>query len=230
MREHGLDENNKKVDEMARNVLVTQFVSMGAINILTEICQDNDEKIAIIKEDLIRDNTSQPNFSLKNNQLYYKDPREPINNKLRLYAIKNQLPSLLNMAHDNPIYGGHLGIKNTLRKLAKFYWPNQRRDVEDYVRSCEVCQSNRNPKTKPYGRLQPIAISKLMNRIHLDVIGPIKETPNKNRFILTMIDSLSRYGFAKALPEVHASHIIKFIKGKIVKIHGPPTYYVGYLF
>lgn len=54
-----------------------------------------------------------------------------------------------------------------------------------------------------------------------DVLGPIKETNHENRYILTMIDPFSRFGYAKAFPEVHASHIIKFIKNKIVKIYGP---------
>lgn len=53
---------------------------------------------------------------------------------------------LLQIAHDNPKFGGHLGVKRTREKLADFYWPGIGKSVEEYVKSCPVCQHFKNPK------------------------------------------------------------------------------------
>ena len=46
---------------------------------------------------------------------------------------------ILGFAHDEP--GGHLGIYKTFYKIYdKFYWPDLRNSVRDYVKTGHVCQ------------------------------------------------------------------------------------------
>jgi hypothetical protein len=47
--------------------------------------------------------------------------------------------TLLQMFHDSP-FGGHFGIKRTLRKLAvSYFWPTMHQEVSEYVTSCASC-------------------------------------------------------------------------------------------
>ena len=55
---------------------------------------------------------------------------------------------ILKEMHECPV-GGHQGIKRTYGRLKMYVtWPGKFRDVENYIRKCEVCQKNK--LTIPY--------------------------------------------------------------------------------
>ena len=60
--------------------------------------------------------------------------------------------------HNNPLTE-YFGIDKT-RKLVgrKYYWPSLRRDVESYVRGCDVCLASKAVRHKPYGDLQSLPV------------------------------------------------------------------------
>jgi len=65
---------------------------------------------------------------------------------------------ILQECHDTPL-GGHFGRHKTtalVRRLA--YWPGQTRDVEAYVRTCEVCQRTKAEHVGPRGLLHPLPL------------------------------------------------------------------------
>ena len=60
--------------------------------------------------------------------------------------------------HDDPL-AGHFGIDKTKELVGrKYYWPSLRRDVESYVRGCDVCLASKVVRHKPYGDLQSLPI------------------------------------------------------------------------
>ena len=65
---------------------------------------------------------------------------------------------ILQECHDTPL-GGHFGRHKTaalVRRLA--FWPGQTRDVEAYVRTCEVCQRTKAEHVGPRGLLHPLPL------------------------------------------------------------------------
>ena len=65
---------------------------------------------------------------------------------------------LISRHHDDPLTG-HFGIKKTRELIArKYYWPMLRRDVENYVKGCDVCLALKAVRHKPYGDLQSLPI------------------------------------------------------------------------
>ncbi len=60
---------------------------------------------------------------------------------------------LISRHHDDPL-AGHFGIDKTRKLIARKYnWPTLRRDVETYVKGCDVCLALKAVKHKPYGDL-----------------------------------------------------------------------------
>jgi len=52
---------------------------------------------------------------------------------------------------------GHTGVTHTLsRLLAHFYWKTIRKDVQDFIAKCSVCQQTKIPTQRTLGLLQPI--------------------------------------------------------------------------
>jgi len=56
-------------------------------------------------------------------------------------------------------YTGHGGLDRTYQELtSKYYWQNSCSDTQDYVRSCEICQSTKGSTQLPIGDLTPLNI------------------------------------------------------------------------
>lgn len=219
---HATDLNNIRVDRMAKEVLekTVHLCIIGFNNPLVN--QTDDEEVNQIINNLDADATLQQKYTVQNGELYYVDSNLPINCRNRLFVPKQYRKLLLQVSHDDPLYGGHLGIKKTKSKLIAYYWPRMSKDIELYVESCLVCQQQKPSKQPKYGLLQPIKTSKVFEQIHVDIIGPIKESPRGNRYIITAIDAYSRYGFAKPVTQTKTNDVIKFLCDEIIKHHGPP--------
>ena len=70
-------------------------------------------------------------------------------------AIRTEL---ISRHHDDPL-AGHFGIDKTRELIGrKYYWPSLRRDVESYVRGCDVCLASKAVRHKPYDDLQSLPI------------------------------------------------------------------------
>ena len=70
-------------------------------------------------------------------------------------AIRTEL---ISRHHDDPL-AGHFGIDKTRELIGrKYYWPSLRKDVESYVRGCDVCLASKAVRHKPYGDLQSLPV------------------------------------------------------------------------
>lgn len=119
---HSNDIDNDLVDQMARTTLEETF-AIAAINSPIDIDQNNDDEIKQVIDKLSNDPLLQDKFIVEDGQLNAIDPKMPIFNRKRLYVPNKYREQLLRIAHDDPIYGSHLGVKKTKNKLYKYYWP-----------------------------------------------------------------------------------------------------------
>ena len=61
--------------------------------------------------------------------------------------------------HYDDSLAGHFGIDKTRELVSrKYYWPSLRRDVESYVRGCDICLTSKTVRHKPYGDLQSLLV------------------------------------------------------------------------
>ena len=121
--------------------------------------------------------------------------------RYQIVAPKELRDHVLVLAHDN-IMSGHLGVKKTkARVLQHFWWPRVSRDVAQYVRTCHVCQvvgkAGHQPKRYP---LKPIpVVDSLFDEILVDIVGPLPRTSRGNEYILTILETASRFPEATPL-------------------------------
>ena len=61
--------------------------------------------------------------------------------------------------HHNNFLAGHFGI-NKIKDLIgrKYYWPSLWKDIEAYVKGCDVCLGSKAVRHKPYGDLQSLSV------------------------------------------------------------------------
>ena len=107
---------------------------------------------------------------------------------LQLCLPRKLIPEVLKLLHDSPA-AGHLGVSKTAgRVTSRFYWNNWMQDVEDHCRSCEKCAQRNAPSKHLKARLVPNLTGYPMQRVALDVVGPLPKSRRGNRFILVVSD------------------------------------------
>ncbi|KAH9666617.1 hypothetical protein KPL70_020713 [Citrus sinensis] len=130
---------------------------------------------------------------------------------------------LLNIFHGSVI-GGHSGEQKTYARLsANFYWPQMRREVQQHVRECSICQQTKPENFCSKGLLQPLPIpSRVWEDISMDFITSLPQSNGKT-IIWVIVDRLSKYGHFCALPEgVTAPKLAEYFVREYVRLHGFP--------
>lgn len=120
--------------------------------------------------------------------------------KYQVVVPKTYRQDILSMAHETPL-AGHLGVNKTHRKiLNNFYWPNLRKDVAEYCRSCHACQMVGKPnQTIQKAPLQPLlAVQEPFSLVIIDCVGPLPRTRSGNQNLLTIMCASTR--FPEAVP------------------------------
>ena len=131
---------------------------------------------------------------------------------------------LLSEAHDT-IFGGHFGIEKTLEKLKRYwYWPAMTRDVEDYIKSCTICQKTKHPTRKAAGLLKPILADNPWQIVTMDFVSGL--APGKltgNTACLVIVDKFSKYTILESVPaNIDAEETADVFLKRVVSQFGIP--------
>ena len=94
---------------------------------------------------------------------------------------------ILRHFHDDPL-AGHFGVNRTEELIQRqFYWKGMRKEIQEYVRSCAICQRVVSKRHKPYGQLESLPLpSRPWSEISIDFITGIPEA----RFGFHSVDSI----------------------------------------
>ena len=91
-----------------------------------------------------------------------------------------------------------------------------KRDIATFINNCDSCQKNKKDKSIKKAPMELTSTSEeAMEKLFLDIVGPLPETFNGNKYILTMQDDLSKYSFAipteNHQAETVARLLVKFV-------------------
>ncbi|KRX73465.1 Transposon Ty3-G Gag-Pol polyprotein [Trichinella sp. T6] len=147
------------------------------------------------------------------------------NKKTMLPLIpRARVPEVLDLIHNHPT-GGHLGVAKSLEKIRqRFYWPQQREDVEDWCRTCDACASRKAPQAKARAPMQIQPVGYPFQRIGVDVLGPLEETKRGNRYLLVICDYFTKWPEAFPMPDAEATTIARhLVNGILCRFRAPET-------
>ncbi|KRX52671.1 Transposon Tf2-9 polyprotein, partial [Trichinella sp. T6] len=147
------------------------------------------------------------------------------NKKTMLPVIpRARVPEVLDLIHNHPT-GGHLGVAKSLEKIRqRFYWPQQREDVEDWCRTCDACASRKAPQAKARAPMQIQPVGYPFQRIGVDVLGPLEETKRGNRYLLVICDYFTKWPEAFPMSDAEATTIARhLVNGIFCRFRAPET-------
>ena len=101
-------------------------------------------------------------------------------------------------------------------------WPGTKQELEEYVRQCETCQKNMITQNKTRMPMKITTTPEVVwEKCALDIVGPLSQTLDGNKYVLTFQDELSKYTLAKPAAQQDAMTISKAFVEVILKFGIP---------
>jgi ribonuclease HI len=217
---HSDSDGNNRADLLARGLLDEESATLCAARPTARKIQaascESDEILRQAKDGELSD------YIFEDGLVFYVDQKRQDADMKRVYVPEGSRYYLLKLAHDNPVFGGHLGVKKTFRKLSRFWWPQMHKQVEEYIKSCDICQRYKDPKGLPHGYMHNIPVSRIFQHLHLDIIGPVRATDRGHLYIVTATDAFTKWVIAKPVKSIKTSEVLRFLNDNILTIFGPP--------
>ena len=148
--------------------------------------------------------------------------KEKGKNHLALCVPRALVTGILRYHHCTPI-SGHLGI-NKLESIMvrRYQWPKMSKDIRRWVNGCATCQRRKQYRPMRQGLQHPHISDRPWQRAYMDLVGPLPESDNHSTYILTIVDSFSKWPMAIPLPNKRAETIAEAIYKNLITVHGCP--------
>ncbi len=158
----------------------------------------------------------------KNGVLTKRLPARALEPRPRVACVPESLKqNVIQAAH---AAGGHMGIGTTVDRLkGRAYFPKMKAEVEDYIRSCPVCQKKvRKAGDQRHTLVSPTA-GYPFQCLHVDLVGPLNESSrSRAKYILTCKDAFSKWPEAFALKDIDTLTIVQTLEREIFARYGYP--------
>ena len=91
---------------------------------------------------------------------------------------------VLETLHDSDLVG-HFGVKRTMARVRlRYYWPGYLSDVEEWCKTCEICQQRNNPPNKNTAPLTSIDTGQgPFEQVALDILK-LPPTKRGNKYFI----------------------------------------------
>ncbi|GJR17158.1 reverse transcriptase domain-containing protein [Tanacetum coccineum] len=131
---------------------------------------------------------------------------------IRRCVSGSETRTILDQCHHGPT-GGHYGPNTTAKKVldSGFYWPTIIKEAHTLVHLCKTCQKTGNISKRNEIPLNSIQVCEIFNIWGIDSMGPFSKS-YKFEYILVVIDYVSKWAKAQALPTNEARFVISFLK------------------
>ena len=179
-------------------------------------------KVPTIKEIILqiqggRKNHIHRNFIIINNILHFVSQGQPP----RVYIREALRSNYLEFYHSSQLIG-HFGFHKLLHRIRSlYYWPKLRQSVSQFLKACPTCQSMKAPQ-QSYETLHPIEVTKPFELVGWDLMGPFPTSIHGNKYILVIIEYLTRWCEAISLSDATANSVTHALLQRVIFPHGCP--------
>ena len=154
------------------------------------------------------------------NVLYYV--QDGFDKKYCIVIPKALVGKVLTLLH-NSTTGGHLGIKKTLSKVRdRYFWYKMSTDTKYWCVTCDMCESRKSPNRRIKAPLQKYIIGAPLERVAIDIMGPLPKSNKGNLYILVMGDYFTKWVDAVPIRNQKATTVAQKLIDRLISIFGTP--------
>lgn len=125
---------------------------------------------------------------------------------------------------------GHRGVRKTLLRLLDTGWhiPCAVAHVRTALADCATCAIRKGQPSRwtpnPQVRASAQQAAGWNDRVHIDLIGPLKRGDGTNCYVVSITDAFTRWPEAAVVADKTAEHIAEVFLNEYVCRYGPPRY------
>lgn len=129
---------------------------------------------------------------------------------------------IVKSCHDT-CYAAHFVVAETLAKVKQnFHWYKMAEDVKLHVKCCSICNRFKSLNKKPKTSKQKYLVGHPMDRVGIDIIGPLPKSHKNNKYILVIGDHFTRWMEAYPLPNQQAEVVAEKLVHEFISRFGTP--------
>jgi hypothetical protein len=216
-----IEEESDQSKEEPSQIIVKNTIDIEQLKIEQGKDSNIQQKITEVMKNPVKSS-----YEFKDGLLYkLMIMREGCNTKKKLiYLPTSMINDLLQVYHSNSL-SGHFGVQRTYLKIKnRYWWPNMKQSITQYIQSCLPCQQYNISRSKKPGHLQPIPPPEgPFQLIGMDYCGPFKQTPRGNQYVLCITDYFTRWVVAVAVPDCSAQTTAEAFFIEYICKYGVPT-------
>ncbi|GJX92785.1 reverse transcriptase domain-containing protein [Tanacetum coccineum] len=146
---------------------------------------------------------------------------------IRRCVHRKEALDILEACHNGPT-GGHHGANLTAKKIfeAGFFWPTIYKDAHELVKNYDSCQRQGKISQRDEMPQNSIQVCEIFDVWGIDFMGPFPSSRG-NKYILVVVEYLSKWVEAKAFPTNDARVVCKFLKSLFARF-GTPRAIISY--
>jgi len=132
--------------------------------------------------------------------------------KLQKFVLEN--------LHDS---SGHFGFDKTYKRVQRrFCWYKMQEDIKLWCKTCLKCAKHGRPQKKAKASMGCVRSGAPMERVCIDVMGPLQETDRHNLYILVIQDTFTKWVEAYPMENEQSITIANVLVSEWVTRHGTP--------
>jgi hypothetical protein len=204
-----------RLEIVPEGYLATMEVQSTLMDRIRE-CQKNDEELRVIRERIKEGKTKEFREDEQGTLWFGKRVCVPKDSELRKLIFQE--------AHESP-YSIHPGNTKMYMDLKeRFWWPNMKREIAEYIAVCDVCSRVKAGHQRPAGLLQPLPIPDWKwDKVGMDFITGLPKTKSGYDSIWVVVDHLTKVAhFIPVKTTYTSAKLAKVYMKEIVRLHGVP--------
>ena len=196
----------------------------GSIDLIVVEGQAEDQWYTGLKEEVSSQPDSYPSWRIEEGQLL-KLITGPEGTPVWAIVVPKELRNkVLDECHDS-VLAAHGGVNKTLDRVRRrYYWPQMRREVRNYVAACKVCMGHKVPPYRPAGLFgKAIQIDRPMQVLATDFQGPFPRSKQGYKYLAVTVCLFSKYVWVRPLRKANQEEIAKHLEQDVFLKYGPPA-------
>ena len=126
-------------------------------------------------------------------------------------------------AHHNHTTASHRGVNKTLSSLRqRYYWPGLTSQTYRWVTRCHDCGAKKTSGRKRRAPLKQYVVGAPLERIAMDILGPLPLTTSGNRYVLVVTDYFTKWTEGYAIPDQTAPTVAEKLVSEFICRFGVP--------
>jgi hypothetical protein len=119
---------------------------------------------------------------------------------------------------------GHMGANRMLETIRlRYFWRNMDQDIIEHTNKCLNCKLRKSYQRKPKVPIMKYSdTARPLDRVHVDLTGPLPATKLKNKYIMVIKDYLTKYVWLIPLKTKTAMEVAEAFVGEFICQAGVP--------